>query len=170
MVPGLGSSSLDFTMLGGGAEVSGRWAIASEQVSWTVDTAGRSMNDIERVVWRVVSGLKDLEVVAELRGSVGSPKLSVASNLDKAIAQRLQAVIGEEVAKAERMVRAKVDSLVADKIEPVKRQIAAVQTEGTQRVQGERQRLDQVEQQLQAELKRLTGGLVPGLELPKIKL
>jgi hypothetical protein len=31
-------------------------------------------------------------------------------------------------------------------------------------------RFDQVERQLQAELKRLTAGLVPGLELPKIKL
>jgi len=170
VVPGTGSSSLDFTMTGGGAELSARWAIASQQVSWAVDTAGRSMNDIERLVWRVVSGLKDLEVVAELRGSVGSPKLSVSSNLDKAIAQRLQAVLGEEVAKAERMVRAKVDSLVADKVEPVKRQIAAVQADANQRIQAERQRLDQVERQLQVELKRLTGGLVPGLELPKIKL
>ena len=59
---------------------------------------------------------------------------------------------------------------MADKVEPVKRQIAAVQAEATQRVQAERKRLDQVEQQLQAELKRLTAGLVPGLELPKIKL
>jgi hypothetical protein len=170
VVPGTGSSSLDFTMTGGGAELSARWAIASQQVSWAVDTAGRSMNDIERLVWRVVSGLKDLEVVAELRGSVGLPKLSVSSNLDKAIAQRLQAVLGEEVAKAERMMRAKVDSLVADKVEPVKRQIASVQADANRRVQAERQRLDQVEQQLQAELKRLTAGLVPGIELPKIKL
>ncbi|HEY8196030.1 MAG TPA: TIGR03545 family protein, partial [Gemmatimonadales bacterium] len=170
VVPGTGTSSLDFTMLGGGAELSGKWAIQSQQVSWAVDTAGRPMNDIERLVWQVVSGLKDLEVVAELRGSVGSPKLSVSSNLDKAIAQRLQAVMGEEVAKAERLVRAKVDSLVRDKVEPVKRQIAVVQGEATKRVQGERQRLDQVEQQLQAELKRLSGGLVPGFELPKIKL
>jgi hypothetical protein len=168
--PGTGSSSLDFTMIGGGAQLSGKWAIASQQVSWIADTAGRSMNDLERLVWRVVSGLKDLEVVAELGGSVGSPKLSVSSNLDKAISQRLQAVIGEEVARAERMVRAKVDSLVADKVEPVKRQIAAVQAEANQRIQAERQRLDQVEKQLQAELKRMTGGLVPGFELPKIKL
>ena len=170
VVPGSGSSSLDFTMVGGGAELFGRWAITSQQVSWTVDTAGRSMNDIERVVWRVVSGLKSLEVVAELGGSVGSPRFSVSSNLDKAVAQSLQAVIGEEVAKAERKVRAKVDSLVADKVEPVKRQIASVQAEANQRVQGERQRLDQVEQQLKAQLKRLTSGVVPGLELPKIKL
>ncbi len=168
--PGTGSSNLDFTMRGGGAQLLGRWAIASQQVRWATDTAGRSLNDIERVVWRVVSGLSNLEVVAELSGTVASPKLSVRSNLDQAIAQQLKAVVGEEVAKAERMVRAKVDSLVAQKVEPVKRRIALVQAEATQRVQAEQQRLDQVEQQLQAELKRLTGGLVPGLELPKIKL
>jgi hypothetical protein len=68
------------------------------------------------------------------------------------------------------MVRAKVDSLVTDKVEPVKRQIASVQAEATKRVQAQRQQIDDVEQKLQAELKRLTGGLVPGLELPKIKL
>jgi uncharacterized protein (TIGR03545 family) len=168
--PGLGSSNLDFSMKGAGGQLLGRWAISSRQVKWTADTTGKPLNDIERVVWRVVSGLAELEVVAELTGSVGSPKLAVSSNLDKAISQRLQAVIGEEVAKAERQVRAKVDSLVSAKVEPVKRQIAAVQAEANQRVQAERQRLDQVEQQLQAELKRLTGGLVPGIELPKIKL
>ena len=168
--PGTGTSTLDFSMKGAGAQLYGRWGIASKEVRWVADTTRKSFNDIERLVWRVVSGLSDLQVVAELSGTVGSPKLSVSSNLDKAIAQRLQAVLGEEVAKAERLVRAKVDSLVADKVEPVKRQIAAVQAGANQRIQTERQRLDQVERQLQAELKRLTGGLVPGLDLPDIKL
>ena len=168
--PGNGSSSLMFSMRNAGAELRGRWAIGSNKVSWIADSAGRQLNDIERVVLRVVSGLNDLQVVAELSGSIASPRFSVSSNLDKAIAQRIQAVIGEEVAKAEKMVRAKVDSLVADKVEPVKRQVAAVQTEANQRIQAEKQRLDEVQKQLNAELQRLTGGLVPGLELPKIKL
>lgn len=170
VAPGTGSSDLAFSMKNAGAELFGRWAIGSQQVRWLADTTGRSLNEIERLVWRVVSGLTNLQVVAELQGSIGSPKLSVSSNLDKAIAQRLQRVIGEEVAKAERMVRAKVDSLVADKIEPVKRQVAAVEAEANQRIQAEKQRLDEVEKQLNAELKRLTGGLAPGIELPKIKL
>jgi hypothetical protein len=157
-------------MRNAGAQLAGRWAIRSDQVAWSADTTGRKLNDLERLVLRVVSGLTKLEVTAELSGSVGSPKLSVSSNVDQAIADRLRAVVGEEVAKAERLVRAKVDSLVADKVEPLKRQIATVQAEATQRVQAERQRLEQVERELEAELKRLTGGLVPGLELPKIKL
>jgi uncharacterized protein with HEPN domain len=166
--PGTGSSELAFRL--SRSQLFGRWAIQSNRVNWLADTTGRSLNDLEAIVWRVISGLSALDVVAELTGSITSPKLSISSNLDQAIAQRLKAVIGEEVARAERMVRAKVDSLVADKVGPVKRQVAAVQAEANQRVAAERQRIEQVEQALNAELKRLTGGLAPGIELPKIGL
>jgi uncharacterized protein (TIGR03545 family) len=168
--PGLGSSNLTFSMKNAGAELFGRWAIRSDQVQWAVDTAGRTLNQLEQLVFRVVSGLANLQVVAEVRGSVAAPELSVSSNLDQAIAQRIEAVMGEELAKAERMVRAKVDSLVAGKVEPVKRQVASAQADAAKRIEAEKQRLAEVEGQLNAELKRLTGGLVPGLELPKIKL
>jgi uncharacterized protein (TIGR03545 family) len=166
--PGSGASDLAFNLRGN--QLFGRWAIRSNQVSWFSDTTGRSLNDLERLVWRVVSGLNDLNVVAEIRGSVSSPRLSVASNLDQAIAQRLRSVVGEEVARAERMVRAKVDSLVSDKVEPLKRQVAAVQADANQRIKAEKQRVDQVEAELNAQLKRLTGGLAPGIQLPEIKL
>jgi uncharacterized protein (TIGR03545 family) len=168
--PGAGSSSLTFTMKNAGADLLGRWSIGSNKVSWIADTAGRSLNDLERLVMRVISGLTDLQVVAELGGSLAKPTFSVSSNLDKAVASRIQAVMGQEIAKAEQMVRAKVDSLVADKVEPIRRQIASVRTEATGRVQSEKQQLDEVEKRLNAELKRLTGGLAPGIELPKIKL
>jgi uncharacterized protein (TIGR03545 family) len=168
--PGAGASSLTFIMKNAGADLLGRWSIGSKKVSWIADTAGRKLNDLERLVIRVISGLNDLQVVAELGGSIAKPKFSVSSNLDKAVASRIQAVMGQEIAKAEKMVRAKVDSLVADKVKLVKRQIASVQSEATGRVQTEKQRLDEVEKQLNAELKRLTGGLAPGIELPKIKL
>jgi hypothetical protein len=118
----------------------------------------------------VISGVNQLELTAELGGTVSAPRLSISSNLDQAVAHRLKAVIGEQVERAERMARAKVDSLVADKVGPVKRQVASVQAEAEGRVEGERKRLDQVEADLNAELKRLTGGLAPGVELPKIKL
>jgi hypothetical protein len=166
--PGTGSSELAFRM--NGSQLRGRWAVRSNRVNWLADSAGRSLNDLERVVWRVISGLNNLDVVAELTGSLTSPQLSVSSNLDRAIAQRLKAVIGEEVVRAERMVRAKVDSLVADKVAPAKRQVAAVRAEANQRITAERQRIAHVEQALNAELKRLTAGLAPGIELPKIQL
>jgi len=166
--PGTGGADLNFALRN--EQLSGRWSIGSNQVAWALDSTGKKLNQLEQLVWRVVSGLKELSVDARVSGSVRSPKLAVSSNLDRAIAARLQAVIGEEVAKAEKMVRAKVDSLVAAKVEPVKRQVAEVRTQAETRLAAEQKRLDDVEQQLQAEVKRLTAGLAPGIELPKIKL
>jgi uncharacterized protein (TIGR03545 family) len=166
--PGTGGADLNFALRN--EQLSGRWSIGSNQVAWALDSTGKKLNQLEQLVWRVVSGLKELSVDARVSGSVRSPKLAVSSNLDRAIAARLQAVIGEEVAKAEKMVRAKVDSVVAAKVEPVKRQVAEVRTQAETRLAAEQKRLDEVETQLQAELKRLTAGLAPGIELPKIKL
>ncbi|MBA3317663.1 MAG: TIGR03545 family protein [Gemmatimonadales bacterium] len=166
--PGTGAADLDFALRN--EQVSGRWSIGSDQVAWALDSTRKRLNDLEQIVWRVVSGLKQLLVDARVSGSLRAPRLSVSSNLDRAIAQRLEAVIGEEVAKAEKMVRAKVDSVVADKVAPVRRQVSQVRTQAEQRVAVEQQRLVEVEQQLQAELKRLTGGLAPEIKLPKIGL
>jgi uncharacterized protein (TIGR03545 family) len=166
--PGTGGADLGFTLRN--EALSGRWSISSDQVAWALDSAGKKLNTLEQLVWRVVSGLKQLSVDARVSGPLKSPRLAVSSNLDRAIAQRLEAVIGEEVAKAEKMVRAKVDSVVADKVEPVKRQVAEVRTQAETRLATEQKRLDDVEKQLQAEVKRLTAGLAPGIELPKIKL
>jgi uncharacterized protein (TIGR03545 family) len=168
LAPGTGTSNLAFTLRGD--QVAARWGIGSRRVVWAFDSTARKVNEIERLVWRVVSGLDDLAVSAELRGAIRAPKLSVSSNLDRAVAQRLEAVIGEEVAKAERMVRAKVDSMVAARVEPVQRRVAEVRSQAEQRVAGERERLDAVDKELNAQLKRLTAGLAPGIQLPEIKL
>jgi hypothetical protein len=166
--PGTGAANLTFAMRGD--RLLGHWSIGSNELAWALDSSGRRPNDLERVVWRVVSGLKRLDVAAQVSGTVRAPRLSVKSNLDAAVAQRLQAVVGEEVAKAEALARAKVDSIVSDKVEPVKQRIAAVQADATRRVAAEQQRLDQVEADLRKQLERLTGGLAPGIKLPKIKL
>jgi hypothetical protein len=52
----------------------------------------------------------------------------------------------------------------------VKQRIAALQADATRRVGDQQQQLDKVEADLQAQLKRLTGGLAPDIKLPKIKL
>jgi uncharacterized protein (TIGR03545 family) len=166
--PGRGAARLDFALRND--QLSGRWSLSSSQVAWALDSAGRKLNTLEGLVWRVVSGLKDLSVDARVSGGLRSPKLAVSSNLDRAIAQRLEAVIGEEVAKAEKMVRGKVDSAVAERVEPVQRQIVAVRSEAESRVASERKRIDDVERELQAELKRLSRGLAPDIKLPKLRI
>ena len=125
------------------------------------------MNELERLVWRVIAGLNDLRVTAELSGTVKAPRLAVSSNLDQAVSARLQAVVGEELARAEQRVRGEVDRLVGAQVEAVRTQVAAVDSEGRQRVEAERKRLDAVEEELRAELKRLAGGIqIPGIRLP----
>lgn len=168
IAPGTGAANLTFALRGD--QLLGRWSIGSDQVAWALDSAGGKGSDLQQLVWRVVSGLKQLNLDARVSGTIKAPRLSVKSNLDDAIAQRLKAVVGEEVAKAEALARAKVDSIVSDKVEPVKQRIAAVQADATKRVAAEQARLDQVEADLQAQLKRLTAGLAPGINLPKIKL
>jgi hypothetical protein len=66
------------------------------------------------------------------------------------------------------MGRAKVDRLVAKQLEPVSTPIGEVRTQAESRLGLERKRVDDVERQLQAELKRMTSGLAPGIKLPKI--
>ena len=168
LAPNTGAANLLFALRGD--QLLGRWSIGSNAVTWARDSAAGQGGDLEQIVWRVISGLKQLDVSAQVSGTIKAPRLAVKSNLDEAIAQRLKAVVGEEVAKAEAMARAKVDSLVADKVEPVKQRVAAAQAEATKRVADEQARLDQVQADLQAELKRLTGGLAPDIKLPKIKL
>ena len=164
--PRRGTARLDFTMRND--QLSGRWSLTSSQVAWSLDSAGRKLNDLESIVWRVLSGLEELSVDARVSGGVGAPKLAVSSNLDRAIAARLEAVIGEEVARAEKMVRAKVDSVVAERVEPVRRQVADVRGQAESRLAAEQKRLADVERELQAELKRLSGGLAPDIKLPRL--
>jgi uncharacterized protein (TIGR03545 family) len=163
--PGTGRTALMFVLRG--EELRGRWSIASGNVQWSVDTASRRLNELERLVWRVIGGLRELRVTAELSGTVRAPRLAVSSNLDQAVSDRLQAVIGEEVARAEQRVRAEVDKLVSAQVEAAGQRVSVVETEGRQRIEAERKQLDAAEQELRAQLKRLTTGIqIPGIRLP----
>jgi uncharacterized protein (TIGR03545 family) len=163
--PGTGRTALTFVLRG--EDLRGRWSIASGNVRWSVDTASRQLNELERLVWRVMGGLTDLRVTAELSGTVKAPRLAVSSNLDQAVSSRLQAVVGEEVARAEQRVRAEVDKLVTAQVDAARERVSTVATEGRERIESQRKQLEAVEQELRAQLKRLTGGVqIPGIRLP----
>ena len=103
-----------------------------------------------------------------MSGDLASPRLSVSSNVDQAIAARLRAIFGEELAKAEAKARAAVDKLIKDKVEPITKQAAGVSSLLDTQLGGSKTQLDQVQKQLQAEVKKL-GGPASLLSVPGFK-
>lgn len=157
LVPGRGSVGLSFALRGD--TVRARWGVRAQGVRWVRDSAAPAGSDLEQVVARALSGIQDLEVSAAIGGTLKSPRLSVHSNLDDAIAARLKAVVGEQVAAAERQVRSDVDRLVEAKAAPARAQVAAVTTDVTTRIADQKARLDRAQKDLEQRLRDLTRGI-----------
>jgi uncharacterized protein (TIGR03545 family) len=177
-LPALSVPSLPYTMnLGAGAtelrfaldgeRISGRWSVRSSRLQWQPDSSrARRLNSMEAIVARVLTGITELEVTADITGTVQAPRLAVRSNLDRQVGDRLRAVVGQEVAAATARVRAQVDRLVEEKSAPVKARIDEVRAEGEQRVADARAKLDAEKRKLEDRLRSLTSGLPPGVRIP----
>jgi hypothetical protein len=156
VAPGRGESEL--TMAIRGDKVDGSWSMRSTEAVWHVAPASaQSLSLMESTLYRVLSGLTELDVTAEVHGNIASPSLSVSSNVDQEIAARLRAIVGEELVKAEAKAKAAVDKIVADKVEPIAKQVAGVQGLINSQLGGANSQLDQVEKQLEAEIAKATG-------------
>jgi uncharacterized protein (TIGR03545 family) len=165
--PGHSTVGLSFALAG--ERISGAWEINSNAVTWSGDsTRLQSASLVESTVWRVVSGLNQLRVRAELSGTVSSPVIKVQSNLDDAIAARLRGLVGEELAKAEAKARAAVDKLVDEQVKVLSGKVDALQASALQKLPVEKDQLDGVQKQLEAQLKRLAGSATGGISLPKL--
>jgi len=162
--PGVGTVALTFSVQGD--QVRARWTMQSDRVRWMRDPGGSaSPSPMGDLVWRVVSGIPTLEVSASLVGSLASPRLAVSSNLDRALAERLRAVAGAQLAVAERRMRAQVDSLVDGHVAPVVAQVTALGGgDLTRRLGGQRAQLDDARKALEQRLRELTR--LPGVRLP----
>lgn len=159
MDPGRGASELRFAL--DGDQVSGRWALRSSNLSWIRDTtARRPMNSMESLVARVLTGIPELELTAEIGGTMGAPKLSVRSNLDRQVGERLRAVAGEEIAAAQKKVRAQVDRLVEEKAAPVRARVAELKSESDRRIADGRAKLDEEKRKLEERIRALGTGLL----------
>ena len=162
--PGAGTTQLGFNL--NGDTIHARFELRSSNVQWARDTgaAGQNLTNttIGDLIWRTVSGISNLELEARLSGTLHSPQLAVRSNLDQAIASRLRAVVGEEVAAAERQVRERVDALVKEKVDPVRAQVNTLQTQANAQIAQQRARLDELQKQLEQRLRELTRIRMPG--------
>jgi hypothetical protein len=145
--PGAATTQLGFNL--NGDTIHARFALRSSNVRWERDSGGGLTNTtIGDLIWRTVSGISNLEVEARLSGALHHPQLAVRSNLDQAIASRLRAVLGEEVAAAERQMRERVDALVNDKVAPVRARVNEVRSQAEAQVAQQRARLEELLREL----------------------
>ena len=166
MDPGRGTSELRFML--DGNNVSGRWALRSNSLTWVTDSSrARALNTMESIVARALTGIRELELTADISGTLDAPRLAVRSNIDRQVSERLKAVVGEEVKAAEAKVRAQVNRLVEEKAAPARAKVAEVRSEADRRIADARTRLDEEKRKLEERLKSLSGG-IPGLPLPRI--
>ncbi|HEY7681080.1 MAG TPA: TIGR03545 family protein [Gemmatimonadales bacterium] len=165
--PGRSTAGFAFTLAGD--RLGGAWEIISDQATWSADSGRLAQASlVENTVWRVVSGLAQLRVRAELGGTIEHPTLQVRSNLDDAIAARLKGLVGEEVAKVEGKARAAVDALVNDQVTALQGKVSGLENQFADRLPADRGRLDEAQRQLEAQLKRLAGSATGGIRLPKL--
>ncbi len=72
-------------------------------------------NDVERIVRSILESVHGFHLDVRFWNTGGKLDVALATDLDTQIAARTKQVIGEEVAKLEREVRAKVDAKIAEK-------------------------------------------------------
>jgi uncharacterized protein (TIGR03545 family) len=156
--PGRGASELRLTL--DGDQLAAHWTLSTRKLAWIADSAAKKLNTIESLVARVLTGVASLQMNADVTGTLQAPKLAVSSNLDRVVADQLKSVAGEQVAAAEAKVRARVDSLVAEKSAPIKARVAEIRADADKRVADARAKLDAEKTKLDAQLKALSGGLV----------
>jgi uncharacterized protein (TIGR03545 family) len=156
---GRGRSSMRLEMRGDA--INGSWTLTAPNVVWTRNSArSAALNPMEQLVTRVIQSVRDVDITASITGTMESPRLSVRSNLDRAVADGVKSVIGDEVSKAETRVRAQVDSLANHAAAPVRALAAQWQGEVDERARGAQTQLDDVKTRLATQLKALGIGIL----------
>jgi uncharacterized protein (TIGR03545 family) len=144
-----------------GNTINGTWTLAAPNVAWAVDSArARTLNTMERLVTRVIQSIENVDINANIGGTLRAPRFSVRSNLDRAVADGVRSVVGDEVAKAQVKVRAQVDSLAERAAEPVRARVAELRAEVDQRAAEAQAMLDDAKRRLAAQLKTLGAGVL----------
>ena len=87
------------------------------EVTWSAQGAtwqrnGAGATGAVGLLWDVVSRLTSVEITLGLDGTLSSPEISVRSNVGGQIAQALRDQIGDEIRRAEALIRAEVDRLI----------------------------------------------------------
>ena len=155
VVPGTGDLTLGFALYGDSLRA--RWQVLAPAAAWQHDsgTGGLAAD----LLWRVVSRIDRLDLIAELGGTLDHPALHVRSNLDGAVSDGLRQALGDEIATAEATLRARVDRFADSSLAPVRARVTQVKTEAAAQVAEARRVVEAAQARLEQQLRRLTGGI-----------
>lgn len=172
-----GGTTMDITVARTGEQLLGSWRIVADTVRWrrlgdsALPAAARlgSREWAEALLWRSLASMARVELTIQLSGTLRSPSLMVASNVGEVVAANLRRALGEEIARAERQVRERVDALVSEQVTRARAAIGNVEQQLAQ-VTGQAQLLDQLKGELEEEIRRSAGirlPSIPGLPRPR---
>lgn len=174
----MGEGTTELRLARTGDRLGARWSWHAPQVTWERLRGTGSAEQgtgtpqigtrewAEELLWRTLSGLRDVRIEVELSGAVRGPSLSVRSNVGQAVAGSLRRELGREVERVERETRARVDVLVGDQVGRARRGVADLERKYLDEIDGAREALAEVRQQLEREVERLGGRLPGGLRIP----
>jgi hypothetical protein len=172
----MGQGSTQLVVRRNGENLFGQWRVRSTQPKWermdtTQSAAGGSVADQAKaaavnLVWETLSGLREVEIEAAISGTLSSPSLSVRSNVGNALAESLKRQLGAQLERAERLVRAKVDSIIQRPIAQAQARLQVIRSEVEGRVAAQRAELEQVKRELEERIRGLAPRLPGGIRLP----
>lgn len=179
----LGDGSTELSLERNGDEIAARWTWRSGDAAWErltvqppTSNAQRSTSDAEMplgsrewaedLLWRSVSGIRDVEINVQLSGPVERPALAVGSNVGVAVAQSLRRELGREIERAENEIRARVDEIVLEQVTRAERALDGLRTRLTDEVAPLTAQVTELEEQLEQEIRNLTRRLPGGLRIP----
>ena len=158
--PGAGTATFTFALKGD--QVAGQWTIEAPSVAWTRDNAGGQGGAMDQMAGKLLQGVGTLTLKAALTGTLSSPQIAVSSNVGDALAKGVSAMIGQQVSQAEAKVRAQVDQQVGAATAAAKAKAADATQQASKLVDDAQAKLQDQQKQLEAKLKGLTAGALPG--------
>ncbi len=170
----MGASTIELRLTRNGEALSGTYSMTSDTVRWlrAADTAAIAAQPAvgsrawaEGLLWRSLSSVRGVSIEAGISGTLGEPRLTVASNVGAAVSASLQQALGEEIRRAEAQARAQVDRQVNEQVVRVRAQLAQLEGQVAQRLGVQQEQLAQAEQELRQQADRITRQ-VPGVRLP----
>jgi len=165
--PGRGQATLQFAL--DGDRLRGRWSVVSTQLtSGLSDSArGKPLDRLQSLVGDVLGNVKSLTLNAEMGGTISKPRLSISSNVGDALAGGIKQVLGQQVAKAEEKAKAEIDRQIGNGVAEAQKQVSAVTADLGKKVGLQNDQINQVQTELEAQLKRYGAGAGGLIKLPK---